>query len=157
MASVTIDTKKEIIQAFVDGIAIPDIAAEFDLPSSIIKEILVENGVYKSNDNEIIEKYKGGVPIKDILNEFGISISKLYLLLAEHNVPTRNIEHTDGHKAQLDAAIALYEKGVPIWQITQETGIHQPTLHAELHARGIPLRRYVGKKGQNEHKRTRTH
>lgn len=96
--------------------------------------------------NEVLvgEEYERGDQIPVILEKHSISRAKLYQILAKFSIPARRVENANARERAMEEAVSLYKQGVVIRQITADTGIHQPTLHAELARRSIPLRRPRG-------------
>jgi len=91
----------------------------------------------------VVEQYENTErPVREFLKEVGMSYGQLYTLLDKLGIQRRRFkpDRMSGREAQLTAAVTLYNEGMPIWQITDETGVHQPTLHRELHKRNVPLR-----------------
>jgi len=137
----------EIINMHLAGLDPRAIAAEMDVSEGTVRKVIKESGVEAQARESglptvaITEKYTSDVQVSEILREFGITYTQLYRILAEENVPIRKVANADARARQLDEAVALYEQGVPIHQIVSDTGINQPTLHAELHKREVPLRR----------------
>jgi len=92
----------------------------------------------------IIKEYLSTDPIisvPEILERYKISHSLLYTILMTNDIPTRQVALSKVVEVRLNHAIKMYQTGLPLWQISQETGIAQPRLHSELHLRNIPLRR----------------
>lgn len=87
------------------------------------------------------------VPLSSVLAEFGMSYNQMYTLLRREGVDVREFidNERETKKVRMDIAVKMYEEGARLWLIEDETGIHQPELHRELHKRGIELRRYRGK------------
>lgn len=140
--------EQEIVEMHKGGLGLGAIAEEFSLSTTAIRRVLEKYGmstkkVHATKDeDEIIELYLEGGPIPEILTEHTITYGKLYSILARHGVPTRKVLNKEGRQLALDRAVEMYEEGYKIWKITDETGVHQPTLHAELHRRGVQLRRH---------------
>ena len=93
------------------------------------------------NEPLIAEEYERGDQIPIILAKHGIARAKLYQILSKFSIPARRIENANARERAMEEAVSMYKQGVVIRQITSDTGIHQPTLHAELAKRGVPLRR----------------
>lgn len=134
------------------GVSIPAIAHELDVSAQTIRNWFTAQGqetpstTKSPKDVSIAEAYEEGMPIPQILVKFEIQRPRLYAILAKFSVPTRQMVLEDTRKRAMDEACAMYEQGFVIRKITEDTGIHQPTLHAELARRGIPLRRPRGQK-----------
>lgn len=81
--------------------------------------------------------------VVSVLKKYDISHTQLYAFLCASGVSTRRYElGLLGVKdLRLDNAIQMYKDGYFVRVIVEETGIHQPQLHAELARREIPMRR----------------
>jgi lambda repressor-like predicted transcriptional regulator len=140
--------EQEIVEMHNGGLGLGAISEELGLSTTAIRNVLQKYGVSTrkiratKDEDTIIEQYLEGGPIPEILTEHTITYGKLYSILARHGVPTRKVLNKEGRKLALDQAVEMYEKGYKIWKITEETGVHQPTLHQELHRRGVQLRRH---------------
>lgn len=138
---------KEAMDMVKAGISVPAVANELGISAQTIRNWMKAHGQVKpsatSTEKEvlIVEAYERGDTIATILKEYGLERSKLYYLLSKYSVETRAVQMATGRVRMMEEAIALYKQGLVIRQITEDTGIHQPTLHAELAKRGIPLRR----------------
>lgn len=134
------------------GVSIPAIAHELEVSAQTIRNWFKAQGqdppdaLKSPKDISIAEAYEEGMPIPQILAKFEIGRPQLYNILSKYSVPTRQVILENTRKRAMDEACAMYEQGFVIRQITEDTGIHQPTLHAELARRGIPLRRPRGQK-----------
>jgi hypothetical protein len=139
------DKEAEIVQMHLAGLKAPAIASELEISPSAVRAVLRKTTkpqpVHILDENAIIQAYASQVPAGMILKEHSISYATLYRVLAAHNIETRAAQGASGRVKQLEAAVQMYQAGSPLWAILQETGIAQPTLHAELHKRGIDLRR----------------
>jgi hypothetical protein len=140
------DTTKEaeILQMQAAGMKPAAIATELELAITTVRGVLrkhVPQVVAVVDEEAVVSEYTKSVPVGEILREHGISYATLYRILADHDIPTRVAASTVGRHLQMQAAIDLYKAGTPLWQILEETGVPQPTLHNELHLQGIPLRR----------------
>lgn len=129
------------------GISIPAIAHELEVSAQTIRNWFIAQGQSKPSaptpdkDVKVVEAYEAGIETHQILSDFEIDRGRLYYLLSKYSVPTRQRALEKGRARALDEACAMYEQGYVIRQITEDTGVHQPTLHAELARRDIPLRR----------------
>lgn len=134
------------------------IAAEVNVSTQTVISVLREYGVpigpagrTKLTDRmepqaleDLLERYTGSEePIRVLLEDFGLTHGQLYNILAQTGTPRRRYtrEKIQGRKDQFMHAVEMYAEGHPLWKIKEETGVHQPQLHAELHRRGVPLRR----------------
>jgi len=139
--------EQEIVEMYKAGLGLGAIAEEMDLSTTAIRNILQKHDVPtritrpSTDEDKIVERYLTSEPIPGILKDFNISYGRLYSILARHGVPTRKVLNKQGRELALDKAVEMYEEGHLIWKITEETGVAQPTLHAELHKRGVSLRR----------------
>lgn len=138
---------QEMLVMFDSGIGVAGIANEFGVSTQTVRRILKDHGKETSrkprtlDDEAVIQMYQDGKPVPEILTRHTITYGTLYRILGEHEVPTRQVAYAKSALKILDRAVELYVAGAPLWSIKQETGIAQPTLHAELHKREIPLRR----------------
>lgn len=93
---------------------------------------------------DILRDYRNlDMPVKDVVAKHDITMNDLYRILRDANEPPRRQTqaYQDAKQAALDHACDLYVNSeLTIAEITVETGIHQPTLHAEVTARGLPPR-----------------
>lgn len=150
---------KEIEQMYEAGIPVADIAEEHNISAAYVYQLLARTGAKvgggfgdrmlgRLTEREkagIIQDYiDGEIPVFQILGKYGIRHTQLYNLLMIAGVPTRATAREPVHIKIKDAAIEMYKDGYPIKQIVAETGISQPTLHYEVHKRGIPLRNKQG-------------
>lgn len=139
--------EQEIVEMHKAGLGLGAIAEELGLSTTAIRSVLQKYGISTrkifatKDEDEIIEEYLAEGPIPEILRKHTITYGKLYSILARHGIPTRKVLNKEGRKLALNRAVEMYEEGYPIWKITEETGVHQPTLHTELHKRGVQLRR----------------
>ena len=137
----------EIIEMHEGGLALKGIAEEMDISVTAVRNVLKKYGrathkvAPSYNEEDIVAQYVANEPVPAILVEHGITYTQLYHILQQHGIPTRKSMEADVRQSRLERAIEMYQEGSPLWQIKAETGIAQPTLHAELHQRGIPLRR----------------
>jgi hypothetical protein len=87
------------------------------------------------------------LPMKTICIKHLRNIAQAYAILDRHGIPRRrtqmaySAESVAAKKAQLNDAVARYELGETIASIVHNTGVSQPTLHYELHRRGVEMRR----------------
>jgi len=144
------DTNKilEMVEMFEQNISVKDIAEELDVSPATVHRHLKEQGydssihVRKVNEDEILKAYQDNArSIASILREYDITYSIFYGILNDHDIPIRKEAQANGKEKALVAAIEMYKRGDPLWMIKQNTGVHQPVLHAELHKRKVPLRR----------------
>jgi len=143
------ETEAEIVEMHEGGLTLKSIADEMGISSTAVRNILKKYGketsrvVVDYDEEDIIQQYVSNEPVPQILEDNNISYAQLYTILRNHKVPTRKAIRQDVKQERLAQAVELYQDGVPLWNIKEETGIHQPTLHAELHRRHIPLRRQL--------------
>ncbi len=93
---------------------------------------------------EFIQKYLDYEPVLKLLVEFSINHSQMYQMLLEHEVEPRMRQrgHAKASDVALKHALDLYQNSdYTIAEITGETGVHQPVLHAAVRRENIPLRR----------------
>jgi transposase len=143
--------QEEILQMLDQGMSTRAIAEEMGVSVNTIRDFAkgdgkAQGGAKASTTNaerqdQVAKAYESGMPVAKILETFQIGRPQLYAVLAKFEVPTRKITHEDSRKRAMDEAISMYQQGVVIRKITEDTGIHQPTLHAEIAKRGIPFRR----------------
>jgi len=139
---------QEILMMHDAGVNLAGIASELNVSPQTARRVLKDHGKetarrrLKTVDEEaVVREYLESTPVPAILKQHGISYTLLYSILAKNDVPTRKVATLVTTNARLDKAVELYIAGLPLWNISQETGIMQPTLHSELHRRGVPLRR----------------
>lgn len=145
----TEERTEEILAMHDQGFSPVAIAEEIDVSETYVRNVLQEEGIDTSRRittlalkaEAVVEAYQADKPVPDILAEFDITYARLYGILAEYDVPLRKVAHAQARNIQMDQAVKLYEDGIPLHKITEETGIHQPQIHAELHKRGVTLRR----------------
>ena len=139
--------KDEVLRMFDSGATVNMIANELEMSETSVRHLLTENGRTlarrrgSKDEDVIVEKYLEGRSIPEILTEEGISYPTLYAILKRKNIPLRKTERREGSDAATIQALELYKAGVPLWQITRDTGVQQPALHTAVHNAGIPLRR----------------
>ncbi len=134
-----------------------DIVRELDLSLPTVYRVLKAMELSPNRDSNIgvlhklspedvedIEKrYSAGKPVNEILADYGLYYPQFYelLVMLEIKPRVRQKQRVKVRNKQLDHAVLLYrETDLTLAEIRLETGIHQPTLHAELRAREIPLR-----------------
>lgn len=148
-----------IVMMYQGGISVPSIVAEIDgVTARDVRLVLKEQGVLQgpgrrptvvealdeSTIEAMLADYYDGMRVNAIVDKYRLQrIERLYTILRELGQPVRvNLpERLETRRMQMDSAVDLYKKGLPIWKIVEETGIDQPSLHTELHKRGIPGRR----------------
>ncbi len=135
-----------------------DIAEELSISVPYLYKLLKEQGVElgkagrrsavdmldEEDKQVIIANYQSReIPMSAVLGEYGLSYNQMYTLLRKEGVEIRR--HIDGEREskilRLNTAVQMYEDGALLWLIEDETGIHQPELHRELHKRNVTLRR----------------
>ena len=82
--------------------------------------------------------------VASIMADYGIGgHSVFYALLRKMGIAmrTKTLDVLEVKEMMMDQAVNMYVGGHPLYDIFEDTGIHQPRLHAELHKRGIELRR----------------
>lgn len=147
------EKETEILEMHDSGVHINSIAEEMELSTTAIRNILKKHGrttIVKKpfhDEEAIINQYLQQMPMQDILEEHQLTYAMLYGILAKHQVTPRKIANADSRQHRLDTAIKMYQEHFALWEITRETGIAQPTLHAELHKRGMQLRRNFTRAG----------
>ena len=138
-------TPIEEIQQMLDaGMSIEAVADELGITTTKVKALLKQADITpkkRIDEDAIVKAYQSELPVPDLLKRFELSYSQLYTVLNRCKVPLRKAAVAEQANARLDQAVKMYVGGSPLWQIKNETGIHQPTLHAALHERNIPLRR----------------
>jgi hypothetical protein len=126
------------------GVAVPTIysilrTAEVALPQSQGEtELTAEQQV------ELLDGYLNGEKSSDLRDRYNLTVAQFYKLLNAAGIQpgTRAAGKKSAREEAMDVAVALYANHeIPLWKITQETGINQPTLTAEIHKRQLPLRR----------------
>lgn len=148
-----IEKETEILEMYDNGVQVKAIAEEMQLSITAIRNALKKHGRDLAakkpirDEEAIINKYSQQVPMRDILEEYHLTYSMLYGILAKHQIASRKLTNTNSRQQRLDTAIKMYQEGFTLWEIARETGIAQPTLHAELHKRGVQLRRNFTRAG----------
>ena len=129
------------------GLKVAMIAEELEISEGTVRNRMSQRGIKAQGQAEpafslnVVEMYNEGASIREIREKHRISVTQLYNILARHNVPVRKSANAGARQRQIDEAIQMYEDGVGIAVIVAETGVSQPTLHQEVHSRGIALRR----------------
>jgi hypothetical protein len=149
---------QEIVDMLSNGIPPKQVALEMGMSQTAVRNVMKAQGLGPGKAlrtplldvQAIAEAYVRGDPVPNILHEHDITYTKLYKVLGDLNIPIRKVADADARKMRMDTAVQMYEAGAPLWQIKQETGVHQPTLTAELHKRGVPLRRPRTNGGKHE-------
>jgi len=155
---------REVAEMYEGGISVADMSEELGTSSAYIYMLLKRAGVDtgggygagilrrlgERTKADLIQDYiDGEKTVMSILAEYSITYTQLYNLLAIAGVPTRKTAYdarvSDKRK---DIAVDMYKEGHLLKVITAETGVSQPTLHYELHKRGIPLRQRRGRRTQ---------
>ena len=141
------DKIQEILLMHDAGITPANIAAELNASVQTVRRLLKERGreplskVKPLDEEGIAKAYQAGESVPKILKDFHINYGVLYRVLQENEVPLRKVAGASVTNMRIERAVELYLAGAPLWSIKQETGVPQPTLHAELHKREITLRR----------------
>lgn len=147
------EKETEILEMDDNGMKVAAIAEEMELSATAVRNILKKHGRDLSlpkafrDEEAIINQYIQNTPIHLILTEHDLTYSVLYGILSKHKVTSRKTANAESRQQRFDVATEMYQNGNAIWQIINETGIAQPTLHAELHKRDIPLRRAFTRAG----------
>lgn len=146
----------EELRAMVEGgMSVTAIAQELNVSTGYISKLIAQLKLGKAmrrsalsrlsdeEREEAVKMYLDGAPVQAILHEFNLNYNAFYKLLSEENVEMRQRSESAkaDRKLRMDHAVALYEEGLPLWQIERDTGLRQPQIHRELHLRGVPLRR----------------
>lgn len=147
--------RKEVVNLSLDDISVADIAEHMGVSTNTVYGILRRNKVSPRratfidtvDTDKVIQDYNDFYPLALVASRSNISVSQVYYILRNQNVPSRSKGEAvvKQREEMMDVAIRMYEDGFYIYEITGETGIHQPTLHEELHKRKIPLRRPRGR------------
>ena len=154
------EDKIAIAQLYVEGGAsVQDIADEWDVTKDTIYRVLRETGaIEKGTHSNMLDDwdetkleafrhdyYNEMMPIRDLAKKYGLKTKQsVYFILDKLGLTPRTMksEQLEGRKMAMDHAVKLYDTtNLPIRLIVEETGVHQPDLHRELHSRGITLRR----------------
>jgi IS30 family transposase len=154
---VTEQVRDEIKSMHDAGLAPAQIADELSFSLPTIYKVLRALGVkprksFKSKldtfapeDFETIAKrYVDGAPTLQLLADYEIHYPQLYQILDFMGVQPRlrQRERKEAKNAMMEHALQLYlETDLTVAEIVEETGVHQPVLHAELRKREIPSRR----------------
>jgi AcrR family transcriptional regulator len=149
---VTDETKGEILAMYGggQGMSIADIAQEVGLSVPTIYAVLNASDALVAKttevDNELLvvafNRYQHtDDSVADICMAAGLDVPRFYALLRESKIALRTDAQSASRAERLEAAVRMYIENEPLWRITDATNIAQPTLNAELHKRGVPLRR----------------
>ncbi len=150
----------EVADMYDGGLAVKEIAAEVGVSVTYVYKLLEKQGVDATGvrgsfldalDQEVIDEIVANyqsrtVPMSHLLEAHGLSYSNMYAILLSQGVSIRrhiNKEEVT-RKLRMETAVQMYIDGARLWLIKEETGIHQPQLHAELHKRNVKLRRENG-------------
>lgn len=141
--------KEEVQEMLRADMPVSYIHEETGVSTSVIYSIRRQLGlgrrdVLSGKDTDgLLKRYvETDIPVTTLCREHGITVNKLYQLLDASNTPKRRgADHQKARKAQLDQAVQMYIEGTYYWEILRDTGVTQPSLTAELHKRGVPLRR----------------
>lgn len=139
----------EIVEMHEGGLTLKGIAEEMDISVTAVRNVLKKYSrpthkiAAAYNEEDVIAQYVANEPVPEILATNKLNYAQLYRILQQHGIPTRRSIEADTKQDRLEHAIELYQEGEPLWYIKEETGVHQPTLHAELHKRHITLRRQL--------------
>lgn len=93
--------EKKIIDMFLHGCQIKDIAKEYNVCYSTIKNRLKKNGIpmrnrteahtiHKFDEGKMIKMYLNGMTLKDIGEHFNVSYGTIRARLVNHNIPIRS-------------------------------------------------------------------
>lgn len=150
------DVQEEIAAMARQGMRASDIAAETDININTVFRILERQGVPalpveqpklgrgqvpNETIQQVVERYINKENVADICSAAEISISHMYEILREAGVKTHQESGASQRAQSMNDAITMYQKKVPIYEITQATGVSGYALNIELHKRGVPLRR----------------
>lgn len=155
---VTAEMKEEIQEMHGEGMPTQDIATELGLALTTTYRVLqaldlkpnkpdtrtVVERMGPDNVAEFLERYEGEEPAIQLIADYGITYPQMYELLEACGVEPRRRRNVnkDARAMQVEHALRLYmETDMTLAAIFEETGIHQPVLHREIHSRGVPLRR----------------
>jgi transposase len=161
MARVTEETREQVAQMHEAGMTVAQIAAELELSLATVYKLHTALGLTPNKKTpgeqpdmletmspqvaeEFAERYAGGEPAIRLITDYNITYAQMYTLLDMLGMEPRgkSSETKEAKAAALEHALHLYEHtDATIATITTETGVHQPVLHREIRARGIPLRR----------------
>lgn len=140
-------TISEILIMFDSNVDPASIAEELSISVTTVRTTLKAQGreLVRSKrhpeETNIVNAYVLGDPVVQIREKFNITHTMLYTILARNDVEIRKISEAEGKGNAMDHAVDMYIAGNPIWEIIQQTGVNQPTLHSELHVRGVAFRR----------------
>jgi len=152
----------EIVEMYKAGMPLMDILDETGWQKSRVVEVICDAGLATADEfgsymprtadlfteaekQDFLNCYfNEWLTLREIKERFGlVSNAGVYGLLAQlgRKPRTKKRDYTIGKAMQMDHAVELYKQGRPLWRIVEETGVGQPALHQQLHARGVPLRR----------------
>lgn len=156
--SVAMDEQDEfdILNMYQQGVSVDTIADEFGYDKKTVYRLLRSKGVLKEKGrysildkfseetlNEFTKDYITGMKMRDMCEKYDISSPSVYAVLSQLGIQPRtlNREYLTAKKSQMDQAVQFYIDGWELWRIEVETGVSQPSLHKQLHIRGVKLRR----------------
>lgn len=145
------DVYDEIVQMLKEGFTPNEISEETGWAKGTIRKIRREAGFYGRHidplrgldTDAIVTEYREGERVLDICIKHEINSQKFYKILALIGEPLRTKDPTyqEARARAMEEAVQMYKDGWYIYDITEETGIGQVSLHKEVKKRDIPLRR----------------
>lgn len=94
------ENKNDIIQKFLSGLTIKEIANEYNFNYSTLKAMLHNDNIYKPNkinrndEIDIVEKYNSGLNILDLTKIYHVGTKKISDILKSYNIKYR-MNHND--------------------------------------------------------------
>lgn len=148
--------KLEVVNLSRDGITAPDIAEHMGVSDNTVYGILRRHKMSPRRAStfmdvvdveKIVADYLDFYPLTLVASRNEISVSQVYYVLRQEKIPARSkgVDVVTQRGEMLDTAVRMYQDGFYLYEIKEETGVHQPTLHQALHERKIPLRRPRGR------------
>lgn len=153
--------KETIVMMYQSGITVQNIVAEIEgVTAHDVRGVLKEHGVIRNpgrratvaenideaTTEEMLKDYYEGMATRELVEKYRLGrIDRLYMILRELGQPARiNLpERIETKSMQVDHAMELYVRGMPLWQIEEETGVNRITIQNERHKRKLPGRRKV--------------
>lgn len=149
------DQTDEIIAMFDGGITqVTAIATELGLTPNKVRLALHQSGrtprrvtvldvLGEEKIDGICADYaQGNLSTAEIIEKYAIDYNTFYKVLKYREVPLKKTLKEEGGDDAMDMAITMYYDNYTLAEILQDTGIHQPRLHAEIRKRRLGLRGY---------------
>lgn len=132
---------REVIEKYLSGIGISELANEYKVSKQRIDQILVENNIEKKpfierkfdlNHDDILNMVNSGMSLSMIAKKLGIHRQIVANYALRNNIPSIKCIDTKlryTQKYNIEKIISEYKSGVPILTIASNHGIHIHTFH----------------------------